>query len=233
MGGARTSLSAVVALGLMFGAGEVRAQDASMAVEDGGISVEGWMGKIDAREAEGGQVLENARFAMDGEAIHVKTGPAVTYWHPGDELSGSYTVSATFTEPAYMASSDHPHPYGLVVGGQGMGSDGQSFLYCSAYGNGTFIVRGFGPEPFALNGRRSEAHDAVSKAAGADAPVVQHISIAVDGDAVACSINGTEVASYPLSEVVADGRLSTLDGAYGIRMGHNTEARVTELKVGR
>ena len=230
MAGARALASAVVAFALVCVAVEVQAQDESVAVADGGISVEGWMGKIDAREAERGQVLENARFAMDGDAIHVKTGPATTYWQE-QSLSGAYTVSATFTEPAYMASSDHPHPYGLVIGGQNMGTDEQSFLYCSAYGNGTFIVRGFGPEPFALNGRRSEAHEAVNKASGADAPVVQEIAISVSGDAVSCSINGTQVASYPMSEVVADGRLTTTDGHWGIRMGHNTEARVTGLSA--
>ena len=230
MNGVRRTGPVFVALALAFAAAEAQAQDESRAVEGGGISVEGWMGKIDAREAERGNSLEDASFAMDGDAIHIKTGPAVTYWQ-GESLSGSYTVSATFTEPAYMAAGDHPHPYGLVIGGQNMGTDEQSFLYCSAYGNGTFIVRGFGPEPFALNGRRSEAHDAVNKAAGADAPVVQEIAISVSGDAVACSINGTEVASYPVSEVVADGRLSTTDGHWGIRMGHNTEARVTSISA--
>jgi hypothetical protein len=140
-------------------------------------------------------------------------------------------VSATFTEPAYMAMGDPPHPYGLIVGGRDLGTDQQSFLYCSAYGNGSFIVRGFGPEPFQLSGRRPTAHDAVNKAAGPDEPVVQQIAVDVRGETVSCSINGSVVASYDRSEVVADGRLKSTDGLFGIRMGHNTEARVTDLSV--
>lgn len=231
--GLRDSAAATLALALVFSPVDARAQDQSIAITDGGISVDGWMGMIDAGETENGLVLENASFAMDGDAIHIKTGPAVTYWKQDGNLSGDYTVSATFAEPAYMAAGGHPHPYGLVIGGTGMGTDQQSFLYCSAYGNGSFIVRGFGPDPFQLSGRRPTAHDAVAKAAGPDAPVVQAITISVTGDTVACSINGTEVASYPTSDVVGEGRLSSTDGYYGIRMGHNTEARVTGLSASK
>jgi hypothetical protein len=42
---------------------------------------------------------------------------------------------------------------GIVIGGNRSGHDQQSLLYCAAYGNGTFIVRGFGPAPFQMNGR--------------------------------------------------------------------------------
>lgn len=207
------------------------AQDASVAVEDGGIHVEGWMGRIDAGEAERGQVLENARFAMDGGAYHVTTGPATTYWNPSNTASGDYTVSATFTEAAYMNLNNHPHPYGIVIGGSDMGTDQQSLLYCATYGNGRFIMRGFGPEPFQVNGRRPEEHAAINQAAGQGEPVTQEIAVSVRGDTVECSVNGTVVGSYPRSEVVADGRLSSTDGVYGLRFGHNTEVRVEGLNV--
>ena len=42
-----------------------------------------------------------------------------------------------------MNANSHPHPYGIVIGGNDLGTPQQSYLYCSAYGNGTFIVRGF------------------------------------------------------------------------------------------
>jgi len=48
---------------------------------------------------------------------------------------------------------------------------------------------------------------------------------------VECAINGTVVASYPKSEVVGAGKLTSTDGMYGVRFGHNTEAVVTGLKV--
>jgi hypothetical protein len=222
--------AALIALALAAGA--VRGQEEmARTVTDGGITVEGWMGTIDASEASAGQVLENAKLAMEGEALHVTTGPAVTYWNPANTASGDYTVSATFTEREYMNLNNHPHPYGIVIAGNGMGSDSQSFLYCAAYGNGSFIVRGFGPEPFQMNGRRPEANDAVNKAAGQGESVTQEIAVSVAGDNVQCLINGTVVGTYPRSELVAAGKLTSTDGVYGIRFGHNTEALVTGLTV--
>jgi hypothetical protein len=224
----RFAAPAAAALALMLVVAPAHAQDASRTVEGGGISVDGWMGKVDAREAERGMSLEDASLSKDGDALHVKTGPATTYWHSANTVSGDYTVSATFTEPAYMELNDHPHPYGIVIAGNDMGTDQQSFLYCAAYGNGTFIVRGFGPEPFQMNGRRSEPNDAVNKATPGET-VSQEIAVSVKGDTVSCAINGTTVASYAMSEVVADGKLKSTDGVWGIRFGHNTEATVSGL----
>ncbi len=200
-------------------------------VASGGISVSGWTGKIDAAEAKGGQVLTNAKLARDGSALHVTTGPAVAYWNPSNRASGDYTVKATFTEPQYMNVNDHPHPYGIFIGGNDMGTDAQSYLYCAAYGTGNFIVRGFGPEPFQLNGRRGEANAAVNKAAAKGSPVTQQIAVSVRGDKVDCAINGTVVGSYNKSDAVGAGKLKSTDGIYGIRFAHNTEGLVSGLTV--
>lgn len=206
----------------------LRAQDESRTIENGGIHVDGWMGRIDASEASRGGMLDQARLTMEGNALHVATGPAVAYWNPANTASGSYTVSATFREAEYMNRNNHPHPYGVFIGGNAMGTDNQSYLYCAAYGNGRFIVRGFGPEPFQMNGR-GEASDAVHQAEGQGQPVSQEIAISVTPDMVSCSINGTVVASYPKSDVVGEGKLTSTDGVYGIRFGHNTEASVRNL----
>ena len=155
----------------------------------------------------------------------------MTYWNPKNKAKGDYTVSATFFEPKYMSINDHPHPYGIVIAGNDLGTDNQSYLYCAAYGNGTFIVRGFGPAPFQMNGRRPAADAAVNKAAGVGQPVTQLIAITVKGDKVSCSINNKVVATYDKSAVVAAGKLKSTDGVYGIRFAHNTDATVTGLKV--
>jgi hypothetical protein len=227
----RIKATSLAAFSLAMAAGPAQGQDAARAVAGGGITVAGWMGKIDAREASAGQVLANSKLAKAGEALQVTTGPAVTYWNPANTASGSYTVKATFNEPKYMSLNDHPHPYGIVIAGNDMGTDGQSFLYCAAYGNGSFIVRGFGPEPFQMNGRRGEANAAVHKAAGPGEPVTQEIAVSVKADKVECAINGTVVASYDKSALVAAGKLKSTDGVYGIRFAHNTEATVTGLTV--
>ena len=206
------------------------AQDQSGKVAGGGISVAGWKGQIDASEQRGGQKLENAKLAKAGNALHVTTGPAVAYWNPANKASGNYTVKAKFTEPKYMKVNDHPHPYGVFIGGNDMGTDKQSYLYCAAYGRGTFIVRGFGPQPFQMNGR-GEANDAVHKAAGPGQPVTQEIALSVKGDKVECAINGKVVATYDKSAVVGPGKLTSTNGIYGIRFAHNTEGTVSGLTV--
>jgi hypothetical protein len=201
----------------------VAAQDANRTVAGGGIEVPGWMGTT-----ESGQTSD-AKLTKVGDVLHVVTGPAITYWNPANRATGDYTIKATFTEAQYMALNDHPHPYGLVIAGNDMGTPQQSYLYCAAYGNGSFIVRGFGPAPFQM-GRRAP-HDAVHKATGQGQPVTQEIALSVKGDKVECAINGTVVASYPKAELVTAGKLKSTDGVYGIRFAHNTEGSVAGLTM--
>lgn len=217
---------AVAAATFVLPVTDAHAQDGDRTVTDGGIFVDGWQGTTHSDQA-----VENARLAEEEGALHATTGPATTYWNPANTATGDYTVTATFREPAYMALNDHPHPYGIVIAGNDMGTDQQSYLYCAAYGSGKFIVRGFGPEPFQVNGRRGEEHSAVTKAAGPGEPVTQEITVSVTGDKVECAINGTVVGSYDKATLVTDGKLTSTDGVYGLRFAHNTEAFVTGLTV--
>ena len=205
-------------------------EDASRSVEGGGIFAPGWQGKVDASAEQAGQSVKDDKLTKEGDTLHVTTGPAVTYWNPENKASGDYTVSATFTEPKFMNLNTHPHPYGIMIAGNDLGTPQETELYCAAYGSGFFIVRGFGPAPFQMNGRR-EANDAVHKAAGPGQPVTQQIAMSVKGDKVSCSINGTVVATYDKSAVVGAGKLKSTDGVYGIRFSHNTEGTVSDLKV--
>jgi hypothetical protein len=217
------------ALLAMVCAPAMQAQDeVSRAVAGGGISVPQWTGKIDANEERAGRTLNDAKLSKDGDKLQVTTGPAVAYWNPANKASGDYTVKATFTEPKYMNLNSHPHPYGIFIAGNDLGTADQNYLYCAAYGNGNFIVRGFGPAPFQMNGR-GEANPAVHKAAAVGQPVTQDIAISVKGDKVECSINGTVVGSYDKSAVVTSGKLKSTDGVYGLRFAHNTEVTVTGL----
>ncbi len=197
----------------------------------GGITVKGWLGKVDGKEAAAGMTVDSARFVTMGPGFHVTTGPAITYWNSTDKMSGDYTVKATFSEREFMALNSHPHPYGLVIAGNDMGTGNESYLYCAAYGNGNFIVRGFGPKPFQMNGPRPVANEAVNKAEAKGKPVTQEIAMSVKGNMVSCAINGTVVASYAKSEVLGEGKLKTTDGMYGMRFGHNTDAHIAGLTV--
>jgi hypothetical protein len=202
------------------------AQDGSRKIAGGGVTVPGWTGKIDANEERAGGSLQDAKFAPRAGGFEVTTGPAVAYWNPANKATGNYTVKATFSEPQYMNVNTHPHPYGIMIAGNDLGTAQQSYLYCAAYGNGNFIVRGFGPAAFQMNGQGAP-NPAVNKAAGRLQPVTQEIAVTVKGDRVECVINGTVVAGYDKAALVTAGKLKSLDGVYGLRFAHNTDVNVT------
>jgi len=185
---------------------------------------------VDARAQKAGQTINDTKMTAQGDTLQVTTGPAASYWNPANTASGDYTVSATFTEAKYMNLNDHPHPYGIFIAGHDLGTDQATELYCAAYGDGRFIVRGFGPAAFQLNGH-GEENAAVHKAAGPGQPVEQKIAVSVKGGKVECAINDVTVASYDKASVVTDGKLKSTDGIYGIRFAHNTEGTVSGLKV--
>jgi hypothetical protein len=218
---------ALVLTGVVFGQ---ESPETNRKVAGGGISVPGWQGKVDADAEKAGQTVNDAKLSSDGKTLLVTTGPAITYWNPKNVAKGDYTVSATFTEPKFMNLNTHPHPYGIVIAGNDLGTAQQSYVYCAAYGNGSFIVRGFGPDAFQLNGRR-EANDAVHKAEAVGQPLTQEIAMQVKGDKVSCIINGTVVKTFEKTELITPGKLKSTDGVYGIRFAHNTDATVTGLKI--
>jgi len=199
--------------------------DRDRVIPGGGIFVQGWTGKIDAGSTRQGRVLNDAKFVQEGNALHITTGPATTFWNPANTASGDYTVKATFLEPKFMELNSHAHSYGIVIGGNNMGTDQMSYVYCVAYGDGNALVRGFGPAVFTLLGTSPNA--AVHKAAGVGQPVTQEIAWTVKGGRAECSINGSVVAGYDKAQLVGPGKLQSTDGVYGIRFTHNVEAIVT------
>ena len=202
--------------------------EGSRAVTDGGIKIPSWNGRVDAAEEKASMTLDDARLVEEGQALHATTGPATSYWKTDAIASGDFTVKATFTEPKYMNLNSHPHPYGVFIGGNDMGTPSQTELYCAASGNGTFIVRGFGPEPFRM---LSGSNAAIHQASGRGHPVTQNISLSVRGDKVVCSINGSDVASYDKATLIGSGKLKSTNGYYGLRFAHNTDVFVSLLTM--
>jgi hypothetical protein len=222
--------SVAAAIAALVATSGVQAQDTSKGIAGGGITVAGWTGKIDDSKENTGLTIKDAKFVAEGKGFHITTGPAVTYWNPKNVASGNYTVKATFAEPKFQGLNSHPHPYGIMIAGNDLDTPNMSLLYCSAYGNGTFIVRGFGPAPFQVSARRAEPNAAINKAS-VGAPVTNEVALSVKGDKIECAVNGTVVGSYDKAAVVAAGKLKSTDGVYGLRFGHNTEAVVTNFSV--
>jgi hypothetical protein len=219
------AITAIVAASALLAA-----QDPDRVIPGGGIAVSGWTGKIDSSSMKQGRTLNDSKFTQEGSTLHVITGPATTFWNPANKASGDYTVKATFTEPKFMELNSHPHSYGIFIGGNDMGTDQMSLVYCVAYGNGQALVRGFGgPSVFTL--LRQSPNDAVHKAAGVGQPVTQEIAWHVKGGRAECSINGTVVAGYDKADLVTEGKLRSTDGVFGIRFTHNVEALIAGFGV--
>ena len=200
--------------------------DSDRVIPGGGIFVQGWTGKIDASSVRQGRMLNDSKLAQEGSALHVTAGPATTYWNLANTASGDYAVKATFLEPKFMELNSHAHSYEIFIGGNNLGTDQMSLVYCVAYGDGNALVRGFGgPSVFTLLNTSPSA--AVHKAAGRLQPVTQEISWRVKGGRAECSINGTVVAGYDKAQLVGAGKLQSTDGVFGIRFTHNVEAIIT------
>jgi hypothetical protein len=203
------------------------AQDADRKVAGGGITVQGWQGKVDAGAAKKGMTINDSKFASEGGGLRLTIGPAASYWNPANTAKGDYTVKATFREPKIDAS--HPHPYGIFIGGANLDTDTHTMLYCVAYSDGSFLVRGFsGGTVFNVAKRGPNA--AVHKA-DADGSVTQEIGWNVKGDRAECVINGQVVAGFNKSEIVGPGKLESTDGVYGLRVSHNVDVTVSGLSA--
>ncbi len=202
--------------------------DPDRVVPGGGVAP-GWKGAIDTSSKGQGRTINDSKFEIKNGTITIAAGPAAVYWNPANTASGDYTIKGTFTEPVMESASSHSHPYGIFIGGHDLGTDQMSLVYCSAYGTGNFIVRGFSPKAprgvFQMNGRGT-ADEAVHHAEKG-AAVTQEIAWTVKGSRAECSINGKVVAGYDKSGLVGPDKLQSLDGIYGIRVSHNLDVSVT------
>lgn len=205
-------------------------QDADKKVAGGGITVKGWQGRVDTGNRQG-LTINDSKLAPEGNAWRLMTGAAGLYWSPANAGKGDFSVKATFTEP--KQAYNHPHPYGVFIGGKGLDTETPQALYCAAYRNGNYIVRGFsGGKVFQVVGK-PVPNDAVKKAESPEAQVVQDVSMSVRGDKVECTINGASVWSAAKADVMGDGKLDSTDGVTGIRVSHNSDALVTNFAVGK
>ena len=203
------------------------AQDADRAVAGGGISVPGWKGKVDARAAQQGKTVNDSRFASQGNTLSLKVGPAGVFWNDANRATGNYEVKASFTEKAHKPN--HPHSYGVFIGGSDLETANQAYAYCIVYANGTYSVKYFhGADVVTVADR--VASPAIKKASAAGA-ATNEIGWRVRGGKASCVVNGTEVQSWDAATLVGDGKLKSTDGIYGVRVSHNLDLTMTPLKV--
>ncbi len=156
-------------------------------------------------------------------AVMVRTGPAGVLYNPDDvPPEGDYNVSATFTEVG--APAGHREAYGLIIGGASLDGPAQRYTYFLIRGDGRYLIKKRdGAETMNVTDGWQES-DAVV-AAVEDGDVTNDLSISVRGDQAHFSVNGTEVATYPTSQL-------DVSGIAGVRVNHNLNVRVADFSVG-
>ena len=95
-------------------------QDADKKVAGGGITVKGWQGRVDSGNRQS-LTINDSKLAPEGSALRLMTGAAGLYWNPANTGKGDFSVKATFDEP--KQPYNHPHPYGVFIGGKGLDGD--------------------------------------------------------------------------------------------------------------
>ena len=97
--------------------------ETARAVAGGGITVTG-LDRQDRRERREERPDAQQRQARAGRQRTCTSRPdrRSTYWNPANKAAGNYTVKATFTEPKYMSLNNHPHPYGIMIAGNDLGT---------------------------------------------------------------------------------------------------------------
>src|SRR5262245_38094023 len=96
----------------------------------------GWSVRVDRSTSAGDpDNTPNLTFATAGKGLHVKGGPAGTFWNPANNATGNYTLSGTFT---LLTPSNHTNYYGLVFGGSDLGGANQEYTYFVVAQDGSF-----------------------------------------------------------------------------------------------
>jgi hypothetical protein len=185
----------------------------------------GWMVRFDPpRPGRPASTVAEVNFRVMAPGWHHNSGPAGIYYREADAPKGTYTVSATF---AQMKSMQH-EAYGIFIGGSGLQSDKQNYLYFLVKPvDGTFLInhRSSDAKPVAVV--PYTASDAINKDAPADGAAKNKLSITVGKDDVTFLMNDKVVKTLKKSEL--DG--ASTDGLVGLRLNHNLDLHIVEFGV--
>ena len=183
--------------------------------QGGGVAMDGWQARLDSGRAD----VNDLSFRSMGGGFHVTTGPHAIFWNPSNTGSGTYTVSATFTQ---TKASSHPNSFGLFVGGRDLDGDGQVYTYFLIREDGQFLLKQrIGSDTEDLTSGWA-AHSAVNALDGGR--MTNTISVEVGASNVRFLSNGTELASLPKADLA-------VDGIAGVRFSHQLDVHVNDFMV--
>jgi hypothetical protein len=183
---------------------------------------QGWKVRVDrSTNAQDPDNTPELVFKAMGKGLHVKGGPAGTFWNPATTASGNYTLKATFN---LQEPSNHTNYYGLVFGGSNLDTATQAYTYFVIAQNGMFQVRQRQGEAVTDVVRR--ATNAAVRQPGADGKSTNTLEVRVNGDTVSYVVNGTVLHSGPKGGVKTDGLV-------GVRVNHVMDVQFEGFEVGK
>jgi hypothetical protein len=178
---------------------------------------EGWHARFDNPE----HTLADVMFMAHGGGFHARMGaPRAIFWNPEHSASGSYTVTAAFTQPR---PPEHLDGYGLIIGGKDLEAPTQDYVYFLIRHDGRYIIKHRGGAEVHTIADWTE-HPAVQKP-DAQGRSSNTLSIDVGVEQVRFLVNGTEVASYDRAV------MTQVEGIAGLRVNHGVDVFVDRFAL--
>jgi hypothetical protein len=194
----------------------------SAAVSLSAQTPQGWKVRVDrSQNAQDPDNTPNLVFKPMGKGLHVKGGPAGTFWNPANTAAGNYSLKATFN---LQEPSNHTNYYGLVFGGSNLDAPTQAYVYFVIAQNGTFMVRQ--RQGDSVTDVVSRQANAAVRQPGANGQSSNTLEVRVNANAVSYVVNGTVVHTGP------KGSLKT-DGLVGVRVNHVLDVQFEAFEVGK
>jgi len=184
-------------------------------------SPEGWKMRVDrSQSAQDPDDRPDLTFVSKGKVLHVKGGPAGTFWDARNNAAGTYTLKATFN---LNQPSSHTNYYGLVFGGAQLEGTNQAYSYFVVAQDGSFLIRQrVGND---VKDVARAPHQAVKRPDGTGRST-NTLEVRVSGDTVSYVVNGTIVHSLAKNAV-------TTDGIVGFRVNHQLDVAVEGFELQR
>jgi hypothetical protein len=212
-------VNALMAL-VLVGVAPLAAQaDPDNKVAGGGTLPAGWSARLDDPTKN----MADVKFVAMGPGWHVTLGPHAIFWREADKADGSYHAIASFTQ---TKAPTHPEAYGLIIGGNDLKGDNQTYTYLIVRQDGMFSIRQRNGAAVTnvTQGNRAgwAANEALVKA---DSAGKAKNTLEIESDAKA---NKT---TFKINGKTVHETASASPGIVGIRVGHNLDVHIDGFAV--
>lgn len=164
------------------------------------------------------------QLTMEGDVVHITTGPAGIAFRPDDILEGGdFLVEGTFTVSG--APPRYREGYGIFVGGHDLKGPTSGYTYLLVRPTGEFVVRRLVRADSTETLVDWTASNAVEQVTTHGEEPVNVVGVLKEGEEVRFLVNGTVVHTMPASDV-------DLGGVAGVRVNHRLDVRVASWYLG-